>query len=122
MGRGDKRRALERYVGDVLMPFEGYEGDGMRAMVQYGEDAPMGVLLFEADDATHQGYGMEVGQRKLEGWVALIVGYEEDVVGVGSLAHSLDECSLVGVEHVGLVPLEEDVGEGHLLARHEVAR
>ena len=22
--------------------------------------------LFEADDATHQGYGMEVGQRKLE--------------------------------------------------------
>lgn len=48
------------------------------------------LLLFEADDATHQGYGMEVGQRKLERWIALIVGYEEDVVGVGSLAHSLD--------------------------------
>ena len=80
------------------------------------------LLLFEADDATHQGYGMEVGQRKLEGWVALIVGHKEDVVGVGSLAHSLDECSLVGVEHIGLVPLEENVGEGHFLARHEVAR
>lgn len=77
--------------------------------------------LFEADDATHQGYGMEVGQRKFEGWVALVVGHEEDVVGVGSLAHSLDEGSLVGVEHIGLVPLEEDVGERDLLASHEVA-
>ena len=48
------------------------------------------LLLFEADDATHQGYGMEVGQRKLEGWITLIVGYEEDVVSVRSLAHSLD--------------------------------
>lgn len=77
--------------------------------------------LFEADDATHQGYGMEVGQRKLERWIALIVGYEEDVDGVGSLAHSLDEGTLVGVEHIGLVPLEEDVGERDLLASHEVA-
>ena len=79
------------------------------------------LLLFEADDATHQGYGMEVGQRKLEGWITLIVGYEEDVVSVRSLAHSLDEGTLVGVEHIGLVPLEEDVGERDLLARHEVA-
>lgn len=78
--------------------------------------------LFEADDATHQGYGMEVGQRKLEGWITLIVGYEEDVVSVRSLAHSLDEGTLVGVEHIGLVPLEEDVGERDLLASHEVAR
>ena len=80
------------------------------------------LSLFEADDATHQGYGMEVGQRKLERWIALIVGYEEDVVGVGSLAHTLDEGTLVGVEHIGLVPLEEDVGERDLLASHEVAR
>lgn len=79
------------------------------------------LSLFEADDATHQGYGMEVGQRKFEGWITFVVGYEEDVVGVGSLAHSLDESTLVGVEHIGLVPLEEDVGERDLLASHEVA-
>lgn len=67
--------------------------------------------LFETDDATHQCYGMEVGQGKLEGWIVVVVGHEEDVVVVGSVAHSLDERSLVGVEHIGLVPLEEDVGE-----------
>lgn len=43
------------------------------------------------------------------------------MVGVGSLAHSLDEGTLVGVEHIGLVPLEENVGERDLLASHEVA-
>lgn len=106
------------------MPFEGYGGMcgsyGGNIWEGYSMARP-NLSLFEADDATHQGYGMEVGQRKLEGWIALIVGYEEDVVGVGSLAHSLDECSLVGVEHVGLVPLEEDVGERDLLASHEVA-
>lgn len=43
------------------------------------------------------------------------------MVGGGGLAHSLDERSLVGVEHIGFVPLEEDIGERDLLARHHVA-
>lgn len=36
--------------------------------------------------------------------------------------YSLDDGSLIGVEDVGLVPLEEDVVHRYLLASHEVAR
>ena len=36
--------------------------------------------------------------------------------------YSLDDGSLIGVEDVGLVPLEEDVVHWYLLTSHEVAR
>ena len=36
--------------------------------------------------------------------------------------YSLDDGSLIGVEDVGLVPLEEDVAHWYLLASDEVAR
>ena len=36
--------------------------------------------------------------------------------------YSLDDGSLIGVEDVGLVPLEEDVVHWYFLTSHEVAR
>lgn len=36
--------------------------------------------------------------------------------------YSLDDGALVGIEDVGLVPLEEDVVQWYLLASHEVTR
>ena len=77
--------------------------------------------LFQSDDTSYQGDGVEGGDRELEGGVSGVVGDQKNVLLVGSLPYSLDECALVGIEYIGFVPLEEDVGEGDFLARHEVA-
>lgn len=65
MGWENERRALGRCWDDVITPFEGYGGDMWEPWGNIWEGYSMArpnLLLFEADDATHQGYGMEVGQ------------------------------------------------------------
>ena len=51
----------------------------------------------------------------------MVVGDDEDVVWGAAGLDALDERSLVGVDDIDLVPLEEEAGHGYSLAGHDVS-
>lgn len=76
--------------------------------------------LFEADEAAHESHAIELALGKLERLVVGVVGNDKDVLIVGTAPDALDERSLLRVEHVGLIPLKEQIIERNTLASHEV--
>ena len=77
-------------------------------MRHQGDTSGRGLL--EADHPDDEGYGIDGGYGQLEGVVLPVVGDDEDVVAVASGFDALDECPLVGVDDIHLVPLEEEAG------------
>lgn len=78
-------------------------------------------FLLHSDEAHNDGDGIDFGCGELEGLVVFVVGDDEDVRGIVARLDALDERPLLGIEDIGLVPLEEDVFERHLFASHYVA-
>lgn len=91
--------------------------DDVRMALEGGTD---GALL-QSDDTDDQRHGMDGSVRQFKGVVLLVVRHDEYMAFVASRLYALDERPLVGVYHVDLVPLEEEVGHGHTLARHYIA-
>ena len=92
---------------------------GVRVCVVCGGGC--GVWLFDAHQASDEGYAVELLACELVGFVVGVVGDDEDVVVVGSPLDALDEWSLYGVEDIDFVPLEEEVGQRYALAGDEVS-
>ena len=92
---------------------------GVRVCVVCGGGC--GVWLFDAHQASDEGYAVELLACELVGFVVGVVGDDEDVVVVGSPLDALDEWSLYGVEDIDFVPLEEEIGQRYALAGDEVS-
>lgn len=52
--------------------------------------------------------------------IVFVVGNAGDIVVIVCRLHSFDECALVGIKDIDMVPLEEDVVHGKYLASDEI--
>lgn len=77
--------------------------------------------LFEADESDDECYGIDIFVWEFEGVIVFVVGNNKDVLRVVSRFDAFNERSLVCVEYVWFVPLEEDVGHRHPLTRHDIS-
>lgn len=80
------------------------------------------LWLLQSDYANDDGDVVDAADGQLEGFVCLVVGDDEDVLGIATPLDALDEGSLVGIEHIYFVPLKEEICHGDTLAGHDVAR
>lgn len=66
-------------------------------------------VLFQTDHADDEGDMVYLGAWQLEGLIVGVVAEDGERVFGGALLHALDERTLLGVEYIYLVPLEEGV-------------
>lgn len=85
-------------------------------------EQPRTAALFETDETDDEGNGVDIFIRELEWIVLLIIRDDEDMILVAAWLYALDDCALCGVEDIGLVPLEEEVGHWNTLASDDIAR
>ena len=83
---------------------------------------PRTAALFETDETDDEGNGIDIFIRELEWIVLLIIRDDEDMILVAAWLYALDDSTLCGVEDIGLVPLEEDIGHRNTLASDDIAR
>ena len=80
------------------------------------------LWLLQPDHTDDDGDVVDAADGQLEGFVVFVVGDDEDVVSIASFLDALDEGTLVGIEHIYFVPLEEEVCHGYMLAGHYISR
>ena len=64
---------------------------------------------------------MDVGVGEFEGVVVGIVGYDADMLFVGTGLDALDECALISIDDVDFVPLEKEVDQWNTLAGYNIS-
>ena len=61
------------------------------------------------------------GIRQFEGVVFVVIGNNKYAVGRTAGFNALDQCALIGVDYIHLIPLEKDVGHGNPFAGDNVS-
>ena len=64
---------------------------------------------------------IDAGNGDVKGVVFGVIGDAQDVVGALGTAYAFEDNALVGVEHVGLSPLEEGGRVVHFAAGYDIA-
>lgn len=82
----------------------------------------IGQVLFETDDTDDNGDGMYLVTAQGKWRIVGVVGNTRDAIFVLGGLDALDECPLVGIEDIDVVPLEEYIVQRKKFARYEVAR
>lgn len=82
----------------------------------------IGRVLFETDDTHDNGDGMYLVAAQGKRRIVRVVGNTCDAIFVLCGLDALDECPLVGVKDIDVVPLEEYIVQRKKFACHKVAR
>ena len=77
------------------------------------------LLLFGSYNTYNKGYRVYLIQRQLERLVCRIVRYENDVSVIAPASHTLDDYSLLTIDYINTIPLEECI-ERQTLAGYNI--